>query len=384
MKRKFLSRYYADDKDILDLLLTSSARRQKDQLLKLARARGIFLSRDDDAGYLAGYISKLQFGWAQLRQLNDVTESGREKRESVTSTVVKHRGDLAAVAAAVEAVAANRMAGHNEVCRSVVENGRVVLVVQYLDYERARNRLSQGQEKDVKIVCELVGENLTVRRTAAGRAGEIGDEILAALKPPEEDRLVYDLSKIADAGERTSFFLLILKGLAGLKLLNVRKVNCERLNISPAVAPAEDESQEEQEADREHMTATVNTLLLKGTQLLESSEFKDVSQKGYFISHLEWEAERTAAPDKGQVVAFEAGFKSDDGTRDFAYSCLGVRRLRADSTKAVKARERLPSMDAEGYTRLLEGAATEAYRQVAKKNSVPLATMVAGASGGGA
>ena len=72
-KIKFESKYYAEDKDVFDLLKSSSLTFAR--LLKIARDRGIYISETESRDAVINYISELPFSWPQLSALMAEMES---------------------------------------------------------------------------------------------------------------------------------------------------------------------------------------------------------------------------------------------------------------------------------------------------------------------
>lgn len=67
------SKYYADDKDIADLL--DSPKFTKEKLLRLGQERGILLSPELPKETLRDHLSHLPFSWPQLQQLLNAIET---------------------------------------------------------------------------------------------------------------------------------------------------------------------------------------------------------------------------------------------------------------------------------------------------------------------
>ena len=81
-KFDYPSRYYADDKDVCDLL--SEPKFNPKRLLRIARARGIFLSAELSKKTLIEYITRLPFSWSDLIQLIKSIET-EEKDDDLTT-----------------------------------------------------------------------------------------------------------------------------------------------------------------------------------------------------------------------------------------------------------------------------------------------------------
>ncbi|MGD0838563.1 MAG: hypothetical protein ABSB49_18155 [Polyangia bacterium] len=99
--------FYADDKDVFDILMSKSRRFDTRSLLALARRRGIYLSADEDREWIAGYLSRLIWSWPELQHLLELAVSP-DRREKTTSIQLITEAVTSDVRRAVEAVKGNR------------------------------------------------------------------------------------------------------------------------------------------------------------------------------------------------------------------------------------------------------------------------------------
>jgi len=85
-KHSHIAKYYADDKDILDLM--SAGKMTKSKLHEFARSRGIFVSPDDSERDLILYLHTLACSREQLADLLGVIDSP-DRAEKLTSRIVE-------------------------------------------------------------------------------------------------------------------------------------------------------------------------------------------------------------------------------------------------------------------------------------------------------
>ncbi|WP_426750249.1 hypothetical protein [Myxococcus sp. Y35] len=393
-KRHCNSLFFADDKDIADLLLAAKQKLNKQRLIALARSRGIILSPEDDREAIVRYLSRLPTGWLELTTLLRATESAGRK-EPTTYMQIEASASTKELHSAIQAVRDNRISGRDEVYSvAATRVGFISVTVQYTEPDTSKTRLFQRQPREVTISFEKCDSGYKVRHQATGRAAEIVKEITERL---EEDtstkvsRRQIELKGVSDPGLRTNFFLQLMRGLPGFSSPDVTDVKVNRMpkdNV-PAFAKmtetqalgedtdlvdaTEGEPSEEQEAEAEAKDAiigVVKRVVLEGEGVLHSEEYKRLTDAGLFVSHAVWKSLESSS--EGRLIEFEAQFGDPNEGTGFSYAVLGAYK-RKDDGEHRKARSPVDALEAAEFNAKLEQSAEAALNMTiaASQGKVP-------------
>ncbi len=377
-KRAHTSQYYADDKDIYDLLLSAKRSFDEKTMVAIARKRGICLSQQTPRAELVEYIARLMWSWPQIEQLLEVSHPP-ERREKLTSRRVSTAADLAAVRAAVEEVQGPREKDLDEVYEvKEVGDKKLVVTVHYSEFEPGRTRLHQRPQRDVQLEIEKSDNGYKVRHQANDRGREIASAVLAKLAATAEpNEAEVTLQGITAPEKRIKFFIDLMSKLEGYELRNVTAVSVDRL---PTVEADDGESIPEDEiedapkdsatAEAASMLGVVRKAALEGESLLESKAFEELKKQGFFLSRTVWRSREKKAD--GIEVEFEADFEDAKNCTGFRYNVLGMYERRSRGEEGIKkTRSAVPPDMRVQFVRLLEDAAQAALSAVAPTTDVP-------------
>ena len=356
------SKYYADDKDIHDIL--SSPKISTKCLLAQARQRGIFLSEESPREEIVHYMSKLPFSRPQLQAvMEEVTREDRE--EKLTTCKVSTGAQLDEVQAAIEKVKEAR----GEQMREdyvVTQNkeGRLQVKITYSEPDFQKARLIQRREREAVVEIGKGKDGIEVRHTQNERTDAILTSILAALAPPDvkekPSRQTIELSGIKNHEHRTQFFINLIGGMEGFQLREVRDLKTDRLAEEPKEGDeAKDEDQAK--ADSDQLKAMVRRVALTGENILVSPQYQQLAKDGFFISRVLWTSIETTG--KGRVFEFEAEFKDAQNAANFAYQVRGVYTRDGDG-EISKTRTELADTEKNQLKDCLEAAAYESVEKV--------------------
>ena len=106
--------YFAEDKDVFDLLESSKRTFDNNRLIQIARKRGIVLSASTSCDNLVQYLSRLTWGWSQIQELVALTES-HDRPEKVANETVTTNINPAKMQEAALAVKKERSEKSDEV-----------------------------------------------------------------------------------------------------------------------------------------------------------------------------------------------------------------------------------------------------------------------------
>jgi hypothetical protein len=362
--------YCATDKEIFDLLSASKQSITDVILLDIARERGIFYSPSESRDVLINRLSLLPYGHADLETILDhrATTQRTEKRSSITLRGAISMEDIRAVcgeyreAAPADEKVATRQEGTN----------KFTATVNYSELDYSKTRLLQRREKEADVEFVVKDNETTIRIPANPKAREIVETLREALgrranRDVEADEI--ELSALTTPEERTTFFTSLITGMSGYTLSDVKDVKVEsRLNSASADLdiPEDDEADADSDTDlaaRRAMLAIVENIALKGSLLLNSAEYQQLRQKGFYITNIVWTAKQNEAP--YDILEFDAGFEYPREGKGFKYNVRGVYRfLNGSHNKTIR---QISKDQRQPYFNLLENTARDVLKNLSEQ-----------------
>ncbi|AGC44560.1 hypothetical protein MYSTI_03248 [Myxococcus stipitatus DSM 14675] len=379
------SLYYADDKDIYDLLQNHQKTVTKRELLELARSRGVFLSHVDSYDELADFISSLTFDWPNLSKLYDLIHT-TDRTEKTTSSVLTSKITTPQLSNILNHISNTRQEDGSEAYRITQSPNAISVEVTYSEVpDPARSRLEQRRERKLVIHVETKDDGLHIRHEANKKAEEIVSAISTAIEKKTGNKVEQariELSGIRSPQDRTAFFLALMKQVRGYKLSNVTDVSVDKLGTNPDDERNSDEPPEgiERVRTREDikMTGVVKSWI-KGENLLQTKHYQDLTHDEFFISHAVWIVEREkGAP---QQIIFEAEFGNPQSATNFRYALKGTREPRKDGywKKTITP---IKESDKGELSLLIEEAARVALRMITSTATARTEALAAPAAAG--
>ena len=370
-KRAHTSLYYADDRDVYDLLEAATRNLPLAKLFDYAKTRGLFLSTQDGRETLVEELSSLTHSWEQLKSMLEATDSP-DRNEKKTSKNPPTQDNLEAVERHFQNIRDERSEEWDEVyVINRHEENSMTVTVQYTEMDTRKTRLFQRRMRDITFQVIKSGQGIKIRHEANERANKIAADIIKKLTPPqvESASTEINLSGQRDPVVRTKFFLNLMTKMVGFRLEDVAYLDVDRIADNDA---ANDEASDEEKAEEKEeenddkipsMTAEaiemkgVVSASLKGEGLLHSPEFIALRDKGFFISHTVWHA--IEDKDEGKRVEFQAQFENGAEATGFKYS---VRKVYEQFKKGgfKKSHSDVNTIDMDSYESLLEKTASEA------------------------
>ncbi|MDC3378780.1 hypothetical protein OAX78_00675 [Planctomycetota bacterium] len=356
-----MSRYYADDKDVRDVL---EGRLNPAVIASLLRRRGVLVNPDmDDEDF---YRTFLLFGHSHydVANLLEATERGG-KGPSTTIRHVKATLDLGELFAAAKRVQRHRAKTKNETWRLFKHEDpdHISIDLTYAEFDWKRTRLYQKRIREAHIrVQRTPGKTVrwAFRLTDAERAIEIVEEIRSAamhLNPGKKIELTsIGLEGITQPALRTKFLFDLMTGIKNFALREISEV--QFANVSGGVAPPSSSAA---------TVAGLNKAILKGTSINKTSEYESLKAGGHYVSSAVWEMDPVDG--KGYRYECEAGFGTPETASNFGYRVRWVyRRIKQGKNKGELKRTRAkPTTPEESeISGLLERAAEKAQETVTK------------------
>jgi hypothetical protein len=157
----------------------------------------------------------------------------------------------------------------------------------------------------------------------------------------------------------------LIRSLSGFELVDVTHVRVSRLKDADTkdIDINEIDTLEEIEQTEEVLTGHVNKAALDGIGLLNSPEYQNLKEKGFFISSLVWKSQENAG--SGKRVVFEASFDNPEDFTNFVYNVKGYYKQTEEGFTIT----RVPFNEFEKppYNKLVEDAAKKALAECNEK-----------------
>jgi len=349
-KHAHISRYYADDKDIADLLSQSGIKPY--QLAAFLRERGIVVSANLSKEELIQYFRFVSFAWPDFDVL--VARLDRpDREEDFTGCRIKAPGvEIAAVLERLAAIKGDRGQRFAEIHKSeVLSVGVIELKVQYTEIDPSKTRALQRRDRALTIRIEKTGNILKVRyhdnAQAKAIVARLHVEIASVAKGPVNSEVI-DVSGLSSA-QRDDFFVRMARNIDGFELDGVNDMKFERPDSSVPTTQAERDDIPVSAQFR----GVVEKAVLTGSDLLLSEEYQRYSSKGYAIRKMVWVI--TEAARRSDVVELMAEFRGQS-SNEFRYDVTGAyRRMEDGSLSEIRAPVR--GAEKQRYLELLEASA---------------------------
>jgi len=362
--------YYATDKEIYDVLMSSKQRITESILLEIAKDRGILYSPLDARETLARSISCLLHDYYDLTYILD--QRGQSNRvEKSTSIILKAKltiDDLREVS--------DEYKEHVQSEETIINNqhgpNKYNLLVKYSELDYSKTRLVQRREKEANIEFIIQDDQVIVRMPANEKAKEVVNNIKNRLDSIIKTDIPTDkieLTGLQSSLERTEFFTTLISNLPGFSLYDVTSVKVDSgikeedyddLDIDDEY----DDDQEAEQSEHEKLAlAMVKNVALKGKSLLTSAEYQQLKGKGFYITSITWRSKKisTTSP----IVEFEANFDEPEVGKGFKYGIHGALHFKKNEyTKHIRP---ISTDERQQYLALIEGAAQKTLADLREK-----------------
>lgn len=363
-----ISRYFADDKDILDLVSQGSV--SPSRLAEVLRRRGVIVSPKAEKQTIAAYFQRLQFSWPQLVELLEILD--RPERDD-RFTNFRIDGDptqltVDNVIAAADKLKSERGSRYNEIYKiSKINDKSLTISVEYSEPDFSKTRLRQNQDRTISFTIDTTPAGLQVRHSSGIRGAEVMEHLQRFLA--EDDKPLPQKREIALSGlsseKRSRFFVELARGITGYTLIDQNGLRVDR----PESLADEDEEDDRQDGDTADdadaaLQGLVKRAVLQGNSLLSSAEYQGYAQRGYSMSKLDWIAE--GADSKQGWVEFMAEFQNGPEGTGFKYGILGKWDRKEDGERA-KTRRAVTQIEKESLLRLIEDGAYKALDSVSEE-----------------
>lgn len=385
-KIAFNALYFAEDKDIFDLLVRKSGGFTTKMLTQVARERGLFVSSSDQRDELAEQLSKLSWDWTQLQGLLATADRGERPERTATLELATKREQLSEdMTTALDALKRETRPGDQ--LSYTLSGTKYKVTYQSSEMDHTKTRLEQRKIRTTSIEIDTVaGQGYRIRHDANEKADVVLEQLFKHLNrdAPTEKRRI-ELSGISDPKARTAFFLeLMTKAGADLADKDVSDIDvtCFAPSATDAEDPAEmdeslvgsedaveteEQAEEQRRAQSSRMLAVVESVLLRGKRLLDAPSYTSLLDDGFFVRRAQWRV--LARSVKNVIAEFEAEFSNGKEGTGFRFDVKGVYRSNRKSDGFKKAREHATHDERQSLLTDLEVAAQGALSSVSSGTS---------------
>lgn len=311
--------YIPTDKNIFDALQHKKV--TQGELVSFLRTRGILVSDKASKQQLIEKISSMTLSYMDFNWIGRLLENPNRKEKS-THTKLKGRVEDNQIKDACKVVKNNLTTLGDDSVKVSKSGDKTTLTVTYVDHDFTKTEMRQRTIKTCEIQIEHDKDGVVMKLPSNKKAKEVSEQLKVALKAKVNDasgdeleEFSISLETIADAEARSAFFDHLINHIDGFEFDTVTSVDVYHFE--------QDVLDEFDEEDSEAKLASyINKAALAGAGVLESNEFGQLHNQGFYIYRIIWTAIDTKTD--GPKVEFEAQFGKPDSCTDFKYSVRGV------------------------------------------------------------
>jgi len=345
------SLYHASDKAVFDALCQHKM--NKSNLKDLLLSRGILSSKETEKEEVAAYFSRLSHDFFDHQRISSIlaSHSQRERTSSLRANGKLDKDTLEKVAKGIQKK--QRELGNK--AEYTVKGDSVEIKVDYEYLDHRKSEFQQLVKRDAVIVLENDDQGVNLRWPSNDYVEKnIKDNCINSLSSyyddePEIDKI--SLMHLESAKERTLFFRNLIKAIENHDLGDVTDVYV----FHP----------KKQKDDDGGHGIHISRASLKGEGVLLSPEFKNLEDRGFYISKIAWTVKKNNYD--SDLYAFEAQFRDPEKCDNFAYLVKGFQKYiaTAEYSTTVQKMDRFTEIK---YSRLLEKAARESIDKLTETN----------------
>lgn len=343
--------FFANDKDIFDLIMSNRKKLPNHLLVEMLRDYGIVLSLEESREDLAKYMSTITHDHFMLQNLMEQTEKN-QRSEKVASVVFDAHLTNEDLANSIAELKRMREGTHREIYTPRLENEGAKIPVHYEEMDYGKTRLMQRREKRAEIQVELEENKVVIRSPASEKGGEIVKDFITAIETSKKIQITtrkVELSGITSPKVRTKFFTDLIGNLEDFVVTDVKSINIDR-----ELPDIDLDEEEEEEKKKTLFSGEVKRALLDGSGVIYSPEFKRFTDSGFYICKIEWVARNTSGV--GSQYVFEASLENPAEGTGFKYTVKG-RHNQRQSGKFSASRHSIDDAEKRRLLNLLEKAA---------------------------
>ncbi|MCS6130017.1 hypothetical protein G3485_23340 [Shewanella baltica] len=307
------------DKNIFDALQHKKV--TQGELVTFLRKRGILVALGASKQELIEKICSLTLSYADINWIGRLLENPNRKDKTTHANL---KGDVEDkhITGACSLVKANLSADGDDSVKMTKSGNKTTLTITYVDQDFTKTELRQRTVKTCEIQIEKGKDGVVMKLPSTKKAREISEQLKTALKAQvtkdsgeELEEFSISLESMPVAAIRSQFFDFLIRNVDGFEFDNVSSVDVYHLEQG-----LRDEFEEEGAEAR--LASYINKAALAGEGVLESTEFKQLHTRGFYIYRIIWTAVDKSF--EGPKVEFEAQFGQPDSCTEFMYTVRGL------------------------------------------------------------
>lgn len=312
--------YIPTDKNIFDALQHKKVTHS--ELVSFLRGRGIWVSSSTSKDALVEKISSLTLSHSDFNWIGKLLENPNRK-DKTTHSKLKGEIEDAQIQAACSAVKANLTAIGDDSVKVTKNGDTTTLTVSYVDHDFTKTEMRQRTLKTCEIKLEKGKDGVVMKLPSTKKAKEVSETLKKAVQAQvvkdtgnELEEFSISLQSITDAACRSEFFDSLIRGVPDFEFDNVSSVDVYHLEQE------EKDELDEDDTVEARLASYINKAALAGEGVLDSTEFKQLHRRGFYIYKIIWTAiDKTH---EGPKVEFEARFGQPDLCTEFMYTVRGL------------------------------------------------------------
>ena len=165
--------------------------------------------------------------------------------------------------------------------------------IEYSEVDFSKTRLLQRRHKEAEIEFIIEGDKTIIRMPANDKAKDIVHNLKRRLDGKKNVDIPADLIELSEFGyleKRTEFFTSLITKMPNFKFENVTNLSVQSSIKEDDENEFDLEYDQENEEAKQKMIVLVKNVALKGQSLLASDEYKQLKDKGFYITSIIWQA----------------------------------------------------------------------------------------------
>lgn len=326
---EYRSVFFPTEMDLYDALYSNSQRITQNYLIELIKDRGILVSDEDNREYLARYTSLFNHDYFEFKAISEYI-ARHSRNDKLTSETISTNLTEENINEIYKTATGKRPVNQEKYNMKKIDKNTIRIEIIYDEIDHSKTKLIQKVTNEGFIEIIQVGGETKFRHTANQRIEEIKKDIMSTISillKKEIPGSIISFENIIDTGFRTQFFTKLIANIKGFDLETVTKVKLSGRNAKSE--EIDTDSEEETEQLEDEITDFIKSASFDGNGLLQSIIYKQLEEKGYYITLIRWiSIEKAKNPNKYEM---ETSFEDSDKGNGFKYSIRGIYRNKGNS-----------------------------------------------------
>ncbi|WP_462168234.1 hypothetical protein [Pseudoalteromonas lipolytica] len=342
------SLYSVSDKAMFDAINQSKV--TNSDLKGLFLTRGILISAQTKRKSLATYFSMFPHTYKDYKVLADILGTNTRKEKNTSTRLDATVNKEIIETAAVQLISELEHYGVDCSIDMDEKNDSLNIDVIYEEFDYTSSEFKQVIKKSASIIVELDENGIVIRHPQNKTVEEWKASFISKLEVELEEELLpqnISLSHITNHSKVTIFFESLIDNLDGYNLEDVTDVYVYH--------PKGLENDFENDTGNEDVDlgTHISKASLKGQNVLNSNELKQLYDKGFYISKIVWRSKKGTTID-ADIYEFEAQFSDAETREQFSYLAKGFYSYKESGGGYVKSRKGISAIQERELNQLIE------------------------------